>query len=69
MNYYGSSRSTGDMDVWTPHQPENAIKVTSVLRGFGFSTATPEMLSEPDRIMEFEECYARRDLADREELQ
>jgi hypothetical protein len=51
VNYYGSSRSTGDMDIWTSRQPVNASKVASVLRGFGFSAATPEMLAEPDQII------------------
>jgi hypothetical protein len=80
VNYYGSSRSTGDMDIWTSHRPVNAFKVASVLRDFGFSSATPEMLSEPDQIIrmgvpplrleiltsgvDFEECYARRELAE-----
>jgi predicted nucleotidyltransferase len=82
VNYYGSSRSTGDMDIWTSRRPENAAKVASVLRDFGFSAAGQEMLSEPDQIIrmgvpplrleiltsisgvDFEECYARRELAD-----
>jgi len=82
VNDYGSSRSTGDMDIWTSRLPVNASKVASVLRGFGFSAATPEMLSEPDQIIrmgvpplrleiltsisgvDFEECYARRELAE-----
>jgi predicted nucleotidyltransferase len=82
VNYYGSCRSTGDMDIWTSRRPVNAFKVASVLRGFGFSAATPEMLSEPDRIIrmgvpplrleiltsisgvDFEECYAKRELAE-----
>jgi hypothetical protein len=60
----------------------NSSKVASVLRDFGFSAATPEMLSEPDQIIrmgvpplrleiltsisgvDFEECYARRELAE-----
>jgi predicted nucleotidyltransferase len=51
VNYYGSSRSTGDMDIWTSRLPENAFKVASVLRDFGFSAATQEMLSEPGQII------------------
>jgi hypothetical protein len=51
VNYYGSSRSTGDMDIWIARDAENALKVASVLRDFGFGAATPEMLSAPDQII------------------
>jgi predicted nucleotidyltransferase len=81
VNYYGSSRSTGDMDIWIARDAENAAKVVSVLRDFGFGAATLEMFSTPDQIIrmgvpplrleiltsisgvDFEECYARRELA------
>lgn len=51
VNYYGSSRSTGDMDIGTSRQPENANKVAIALRDFGFHSATPRMFSEPDLIV------------------
>ena len=51
VNYYGSARSTGDMDIWVARDPENASKVASVLRDFGFAAATQEMLSAPDQII------------------
>jgi len=74
------------MDIWTSRHPENAAKVASVLRDFGFNAATREMLSEPDQIIrmgvpplrleiltsisgvDFEDCYARRELAEIEEI-
>jgi predicted nucleotidyltransferase len=51
VNYYGSSRSTGDMDIWIARDAENAFKVAAVLRDFGFGAATQEMLSAPDQII------------------
>ena len=51
VNYYGSSRSTGDMDTWIARDAQNASEVASVLRGFGFSAATQEMLSAPDQFI------------------
>jgi hypothetical protein len=38
------------MDIWVARDPENASKVASVLRDFGFAAATQEMLSAPDQI-------------------
>src|ERR1700722_11507107 len=50
VNYYGSSRSTGDMDIWTSRLPENAAKVASVLRDFGFSAAVRRCFPNPTRL-------------------
>ena len=70
------------MDIWIARDADNAFKIASVLRGFGFTAATENMLSTPDQIVRmgvpplrleiltsisgvvFEDCYARRELAD-----
>jgi hypothetical protein len=36
VNYYGYIRTTGDMDIWVAIQPENAHRIVSVLKAFGF---------------------------------
>ena len=36
VNYHGYPRATGDMDIWVDRDPDNAEKVTTVLRQFGF---------------------------------
>ena len=51
VNYYGSPRSTGDMEIGVARDAGNAFKVASVLRGSGFAAATQEMLSAPDQII------------------
>lgn len=35
--FHGHPRTTGDLDVWVAASPENAARVRSVLRDFGFS--------------------------------
>ncbi len=51
VNYYGYSRSTGDLDIWIGLGPENAEVVCSALREFGFLSANPKMLSTPNQII------------------
>jgi len=36
VGYYGYPRATGDMDVWIAINPENAEKLVTVLKDFGF---------------------------------
>ncbi|MEO8657563.1 MAG: hypothetical protein ABI693_03795 [Bryobacteraceae bacterium] len=51
VNYYGYSRSTGDMDIWVGRSPENAAKVVSALREFGFVSAQQEAFLEPNQMV------------------
>jgi hypothetical protein len=41
VGYHGYPRATNDMDVWIAVSPENATRMTAVLREFGFDT--PEL--------------------------
>jgi len=36
VNYHGYIRATGDMDIWIAIHPENAKKIVTVLKIFGF---------------------------------
>lgn len=36
VGYYGYPRATGDIDIWVARSRENANKLVSVLREFGF---------------------------------
>lgn len=36
VNYHGYIRATGDMDIWIAIHPDNARKMVSVLKAFGF---------------------------------
>ncbi|MFP4030375.1 MAG: nucleotidyltransferase domain-containing protein [Desulfococcaceae bacterium] len=38
VGYFGYPRATHDLDVWISSTPENAAKVVSALREFGFNT-------------------------------
>ena len=38
VSYYGYPRYTGDMDIWINKTNENATKMVSVIRDFGFET-------------------------------
>jgi len=44
VGYHGYPRATADMDIWVEMQPENAEKVVSALREFGFDI--PELSAE-----------------------
>ncbi len=41
VGYYGYPRATNDMDVWVALDPENAERITTALKAFGFNT--PEL--------------------------
>ena len=38
VSYHGHPRATADMDIWVAIQKENAEKVVTVLKEFGFDT-------------------------------
>lgn len=50
--YHGYPRATGDMDIWIAMSPENAEKVMSALRAFGFGEtgASSELFIQPDQV-------------------
>ncbi|KHD05216.1 hypothetical protein PN36_14225 [Candidatus Thiomargarita nelsonii] len=52
VGYYGYPRSTGDMDVWIAINPENAEKLVTVLKEFGFDVPklSPELFLEKGKI-------------------
>ncbi len=41
VGYHGYPRATGDMDIWISNSPENADKMVTVLKEFGFDV--PEL--------------------------
>ena len=44
VGYHGYPRATEDLDIWVAIHPENARKLVSVLKKFGFDT--PDITSE-----------------------
>jgi predicted nucleotidyltransferase len=44
VGYHGYPRATAGMDIWVAMQPENAEKIVSVLREFGFDQ--PELSAD-----------------------
>ena len=50
---YGYPRATADMDIWVSRHRENAERLVSCLREFGFDTPdlTPELFDDPNRIV------------------
>lgn len=53
VNYFGYSRATSDMDVWIDRTSDNADKLVSVLRDFGFQTedVTSELFMSKGNIV------------------
>lgn len=51
--YHGHPRTTGDIDVWIERSPENAERVATCLRDFGFNVPelSAELFLEPKRIV------------------
>jgi hypothetical protein len=37
VGYYGYPRATADIDIWINKDPDNAVKLISVLKDFGFN--------------------------------
>lgn len=44
VGYHGYPRATGDMDIWIASSPENADKMVTVLKKFGFDV--PELTAD-----------------------
>jgi hypothetical protein len=53
VGYHGYPRATGDMDVWIAVHPDNAQKMVTVLKDFGFDHAdlTPELFLQKNKII------------------
>lgn len=53
VGYYGYPRATADIDVWIAIHPENAVKVVSVLKAFGFNPPelSPELFLKENQII------------------
>ena len=49
--YHGYPRTTGDIDIWIALNRENAEKVATVLRDFGFDVPDADIFLEEDRII------------------
>ena len=51
--YHGYARATADMDIWIAIHPENAQKLVTVLREFGFNLPelVPELFQKKDQII------------------
>lgn len=51
--FYGYPRATADMDVWVSRRRENAERIVSCLRAFGFEAEnlTPELFESPNRVV------------------
>ena len=50
---HGYPRATADMDVWVARGVDNARRIVTALREFGFDvpSLTPELFLDPDRIV------------------
>jgi predicted nucleotidyltransferase len=53
VGYHGYPRATKDLDIWIAATPENAKRVVTSLKEFGFSTPelTTELLLKPNNIV------------------
>ncbi len=54
VNYHGYVRGTGDMDIWVAIHPDNAQKLVSVLKIFGFENnpdIKPELFLQEKKIV------------------
>lgn len=61
---HGAPRYTGDIDVWVRPHPDNAQRILSALRDFGFDSLdlTVEDFSKPDNIVQLGVPPVRIDL-------
>ena len=48
---HGRPRFTGDLDIWTERELENATKLVAALAEFGFAGLSPTPLTEPNRVL------------------
>ena len=53
VNFHGYVRSTGDIDVWVEASPENATKLSTAIREFGFRgpDVSEGLFVEPNRVI------------------
>ena len=53
VGYHGYPRATNDLDIWIALNPENAIKMTKVIKDFGFDTSdlSSELFLQKGRIV------------------
>lgn len=53
VGYHGYARATEDMDIWVAIHPENAQKIVSALKSFGFDdpAITPELFLQKPKII------------------
>ena len=53
VSYHGYPRATGDMDIWVAVHPENAERIVSALKEFGFNLPqlSPQMFLQPNNIV------------------
>jgi|SRR5271157_3136793 hypothetical protein len=53
VGYHGYPRATGDMDIWIAIHPDNAKKVISALREFGFDhpDLSPDLFLQKNKII------------------
>src|SRR5689334_14368041 len=50
--YHGYPRATDDFDIWIAMSPENAARVVSTLRKFGFEMAPPaDVFLQEDKVL------------------
>lgn len=54
VGYYGYPRATNDIDFWISSQPDNAARMISVLREFGFDTPNLSL-----SLFMQEDCHVR----------
>jgi predicted nucleotidyltransferase len=55
VNFHGYHRNTADIDLWIAIDPQNAQKISEVLRQFGFSATSvaAEKFQEKGKILRF----------------
>lgn len=53
VGYHGYPRATADMDIWIAVNPQNAHKLVTALKAFGFDTPelSPELFFEEGHIV------------------
>lgn len=51
VNYYGYARATADMDIWIASRPENADRIATAVREFGFRDARPDVFLQSEQIV------------------
>jgi hypothetical protein len=53
VSYHGYLRATADMDLWIAIEPQNAEKLVTVLREFGFGVPelTPDLFLNKDKVI------------------